>query len=59
MKRYISDIEKANTENPCNGCQVGWGSYSRGKDEKGEYVETHDCHETCEKLKKDGTANDK
>ncbi len=37
---------------PCDGCEMGFCSYSQ-KEVDGElYVKTDNCHETCERVKR-------
>jgi hypothetical protein len=50
MKTYISEINKKQKEHPCNNCQVGWGNYCYGKDDKGEYIEMTTCADNCKHI---------
>jgi hypothetical protein len=38
-KIYLEDIKKQYKDYPCDGCQICSGSYTGGRDEKGEYIE--------------------
>jgi len=52
MKHYIKDIDSQKSKSPCTNCGVGSGSYSRGIDKNGEFVEITSCRDTCTKYKK-------
>ena len=49
MKIYIDPNRKIGS--PCYGCDTGYGGYSSGRDEKGEWSEITSCHDNCTKLK--------
>jgi hypothetical protein len=50
MKIYIDPNRKIEYST-CHGCDTGYGSYSGGRDEKGEWTEITSCQDNCTKLK--------
>ncbi len=36
---------------PCDGCEMGFASYSHRRVDGGDYTKSENCHDTCKRLR--------